>query len=429
MATIIRVKRRRNDDPVNSLVVSCKKQKPNSPEDSKDLTNELKFAGTVSTKDEAISRKIRDAIRKEKIEKEYKQHQVNVSEKSRHLQKETVKNARFKIVSKQRALDLANLDIQNNESDEIKEKSPEKTDKNERDSVSKDRLCVHRDNNSKTASNSEGHLVRKSEVKTPTLQSKKKSCNETSGISAESDTNSSEKEISCVNRSDNDTNLSRSRSVRDDNGVSSTEKVFQLYDVEIEGRPLPTLESLMQESQSATGITCNSVPMVREVVSNAGQEEYVYDLYYTNNSDLHLRLLESSLSLDVLDFNTHQLDNGVDDDDDEVYDDEDDENEESNWRNDYPDEDPQFYENDEVEYFYGDDVDPNSAFDRDDDGLSELMSARFHLEGDNELSSPEEELGYDQIMDPFLRSSSYSNYYRRVQQEMGEMDGTTARDT
>jgi hypothetical protein len=38
----------------------------------------------------------------------------------------------------------------------------------------------------------------------------------------------------------------------------------------------------------------------------------------------------------------------------EIYEDEDDSNDEDNWRNDYPDEDPHFYENEDAENYYGD---------------------------------------------------------------------------
>ena len=92
--------------------------------------------------------------------------------------------------------------------------------------------------------------------------------------------------------------------------------------------------------------------MVRETINR--DHDYVYDLYYTNNRDLHLQLLENSLSLAMLDYHMPQLDDHVDDDGDDLYDDDDDENEESNWRNDYPDEDPRYFENDDVEYYYGD---------------------------------------------------------------------------
>lgn len=44
---------------------------------------------------------------------------------------------------------------------------------------------------------------------------------------------------------------------------------------------------------------------------------------------------------------------GKDDDEEGFMDPDDDEDAENNWRNDYPDEDPLFYENMDTEYTYG----------------------------------------------------------------------------
>lgn len=52
MATIVRVKRRRNEEPAEVLLVSCKKPKNEtvSPEEEKEPQDVLKFAGTLTTK-------------------------------------------------------------------------------------------------------------------------------------------------------------------------------------------------------------------------------------------------------------------------------------------------------------------------------------------------------------------------------------------
>lgn len=54
MATILRVKRKRNEDPVENIVVSCKKIKSEVHDsrnhEEKDLQSSLKFAGTVTSK-------------------------------------------------------------------------------------------------------------------------------------------------------------------------------------------------------------------------------------------------------------------------------------------------------------------------------------------------------------------------------------------
>ena len=54
MATIVRVKRRRHEDPLESLVVSCKRKREEqtsaADNDINDSQSSLKFAGTVSSK-------------------------------------------------------------------------------------------------------------------------------------------------------------------------------------------------------------------------------------------------------------------------------------------------------------------------------------------------------------------------------------------
>ena len=101
--------------------------------------------------------------------------------------------------------------------------------------------------------------------------------------------------------------------------------------------------------------TCNSVPMVREVVTHgaADDDDYVYDLYYTNSSSIDFRMFESILRIEALQEDVLVDERREDGEYDEVQDDDDDSNDEDNWRNDYPEEDPQFYENVDAEY-YGD---------------------------------------------------------------------------
>lgn len=108
----------------------------------------------------------------------------------------------------------------------------------------------------------------------------------------------------------------------------------------------------LQEAQNASFVTCNSEQMVHEQVQPDRQEDYVYDLYYTNSRDFNLQILESSLSIHSLSADNFEYANN-EEEDDEVYEDEDDENEEGNWRNEYPDEDPRFFENEDLDYVYG----------------------------------------------------------------------------
>ena len=90
--------------------------------------------------------------------------------------------------------------------------------------------------------------------------------------------------------------------------------------------------------------------MIRERVQSV-MSEYVYDLYYMNNPDFDFRALENVLAIEARDEVEYVSDLPQCDD---IYDDEDDSNEEDNWRNDYPDEDPRFYETYDADYMYGD---------------------------------------------------------------------------
>ena len=71
------------------------------------------FFLTIS-QDACISKHVREAIRKEKLEREYKQHQMNVlghvKQESRRNQKYQSQQSRYKITAKHRAIDLDLLD-------------------------------------------------------------------------------------------------------------------------------------------------------------------------------------------------------------------------------------------------------------------------------------------------------------------------------
>ena len=66
------------------------------------------------SQDACVSKHVREAIRKEKLEREYKQHQINVlgdvKQESRRKQKFQSQQSRFKITAKHRAIDLDLLD-------------------------------------------------------------------------------------------------------------------------------------------------------------------------------------------------------------------------------------------------------------------------------------------------------------------------------
>uniref|UniRef100_A0A0B7AF29 Transcription factor Iwr1 domain-containing protein n=1 Tax=Arion vulgaris TaxID=1028688 RepID=A0A0B7AF29_9EUPU len=115
--------------------------------------------------------------------------------------------------------------------------------------------------------------------------------------------------------------------------------------------------------------------------------EFVYDLYYTHNnlSDLDK---EAVLTVEAL-CDELVCDQDIESSDrDLVYEDEDDSNDENNWRADYPDEDPRYYENAEEDYDYAEDmvdtnflhVDGGGGGDDDGDLLAYWMGTRCKVD-------------------------------------------------
>ena len=103
-------------------------------------------------------------------------------------------------------------------------------------------------------------------------------------------------------------------------------------------------------------ITCNSEPLVRRIVSERGfnDEDFVYDIYYTNSQQFDFRTFEHDLTLEAFNLDLAHDREGEEVEDEFVYGDDDDENIEANWRNDYPDEDPHYIDNDRGNYNYDD---------------------------------------------------------------------------
>ncbi|NXI46509.1 S7A6O protein, partial [Galbula dea] len=121
---------------------------------------------------------------------------------------------------------------------------------------------------------------------------------------------------------------------------------FQLFDIEQEEEVVgdsSVAAANLQEKTDPDVILCNATEMIRERLTvsedsrkNHGEkdEEYVYDIYYTETSAPGW--IQNILSIQPY-AEEYEL---VDDDHvpGEMYEDEDDENDENNWRNDYPDE-------------------------------------------------------------------------------------------
>ena len=165
-----------------------------------------------------ISKHIKDAIRKEKLQKEYKSHQPVVLHKNRRRQKESSKANRFKITSTFRALDLSDLD-----------KEEKGIETNNPSIQSKEDVC-------------EKCFKEKEKSHEPVERTAEKEINRTERGTVICKCNCGKKEVN----SEKNVNTNPSESNSSVGGANAAEKVYHLYDVEDTESKLPTLESLMQ---------------------------------------------------------------------------------------------------------------------------------------------------------------------------------------
>ena len=96
--------------------------------------------------------------------------------------------------------------------------------------------------------------------------------------------------------------------------------------------------------------------LIREKASTElteDEEDYVYDIYYMNSGKFDFHELESDLTVEAMYQDMMVYDEYRASECTEAYEYDDDSNDEDNWRNDYPDEDPKFFENEDTEYRYG----------------------------------------------------------------------------
>lgn len=106
-------------------------------------------------------------------------------------------------------------------------------------------------------------------------------------------------------------------------------------------------------------ISCNGVPLIKEK-SNKNASEYIYDIYYAKNdsNSTYLDLLDSNnynIKSYYGDENDYLINDEADDEFRNAYQDDEDEdsNDENNWKNDYPDEDGEHCDDYYNEYDYG----------------------------------------------------------------------------
>lgn len=100
------------------------------------------------------------------------------------------------------------------------------------------------------------------------------------------------------------------------------------------------------EKVPQSSISCNGVAMVETktptkelTITNEDENpHFVYDYYYVNKKQLDFRALENILAIEAC--SDTLLESYRDDETGNYDDDDDDSNDEANWRNDYPDSDP-----------------------------------------------------------------------------------------
>ncbi|XP_060110438.1 probable RNA polymerase II nuclear localization protein SLC7A6OS [Heteronotia binoei] len=140
-------------------------------------------------------------------------------------------------------------------------------------------------------------------------------------------------------------------SQEESHGPSGCCDEFQLFDI-IQEENVEKDPGMPQKTDDPDVILCNAVEMIRErlTVTDSAKEaecgmkedDYVYDIYY-------METVSPGWIENILSVQSYTQDYELVDEEclpEEVYDDEDDENNENNWRNDYPDGDEFFEEDD-----------------------------------------------------------------------------------
>ncbi|XP_011496487.1 PREDICTED: probable RNA polymerase II nuclear localization protein SLC7A6OS [Ceratosolen solmsi marchali] len=106
MAAILRVKRKKDEEPLDALLISCKRQKIESDEITP-LTAIVKFAGTVEKQEDSIVKHITKTFSKDVLKNNFKQHIVDITKKAREKTRQESNENRYKIISNLRSLDTS----------------------------------------------------------------------------------------------------------------------------------------------------------------------------------------------------------------------------------------------------------------------------------------------------------------------------------
>lgn len=112
MAAIVRIKRRADEEPLNGIVINCKRPKTNCESDTKENTL-LQFVTTLEEPTEDVLTHIKRNT-KDDLEREYKKHFNNISLKIKEQRESALKNSRFKLINTFRSKGLLPDDPEDN---------------------------------------------------------------------------------------------------------------------------------------------------------------------------------------------------------------------------------------------------------------------------------------------------------------------------
>ncbi|KAJ1082138.1 hypothetical protein NDU88_002308 [Pleurodeles waltl] len=290
---VLRVKRKRGADPVEALVLACKRSRLSSdtssdqplPAAAQVEKTVFKLAATVWSQNEPIQKYVKEAISRDKATQLLRPSLGNTQRIRKDLRNSKLVNqqeSRYRLVS------------------------------------------THRPNH---------------EGETETLPNGGDSKqNVTQGVGEEKKTAESSKESNAISQSPEQCGD------------------FQLFDIvqeETEKSLDASAAATLEQSSDPDVILCNSVKMIRErlTVSDTLEgtqhqdiNDYVYDIYY-------MEAATQGWIQDILSVKPYtqecELVEAEDGESGDIFEDEDDENEENNWRNEYPDEDE--FQDDEEE--------------------------------------------------------------------------------
>ncbi|KAJ8930015.1 hypothetical protein NQ314_017244 [Rhamnusium bicolor] len=121
MAAVVRVKRRLEEEPLEAIILNCKRRKINDDNKDKEPTDTdlsatlLKFAGTIKEDENVLTHLKKQHIPEiHELKEHFKRHTVNISDKLRTQKQEISKSNRYKIVNCFRSQNLDENSLKDN---------------------------------------------------------------------------------------------------------------------------------------------------------------------------------------------------------------------------------------------------------------------------------------------------------------------------